>query len=306
MTLLQALAYFAREAAVNLVRSWKVSLLAILTIAVSLCLGGTFLLASRNLGGAVERWRAEARVVVYLQPQTSGPELARLADEARRAPWVAAVEPVSPALARRRFAEAFPSLGNLVEGLGQEPLPASLEIALAGPSGAGGVGKRRPSRAELAAWIASWRQRPEVSLVDDDREWLAQLETFLAIVRGVGLALGAVLLGAAVFTIASVIRLTAYLHHEEIATMRLVGATEFYIRGPFYVEGLLQGLLGAAVALAGLLAAFRAAHARAGASIFASLLATDFLSPRQLAWLVLVGGSAGLLGAVASLRREAL
>jgi len=299
MTLLQALAYFAREAAVNLVRSWKVSLLAVLTIAVSLCLGGTFLLASRNLGGAVERWRAEARVVVYLQPQTSPPELARLAAGARRAPWVAAVEPVSAALARRRFQEAFPSLGGLVEGLGQEPLPASLEIALAG-------GKRRPGRAELATWLDSWRRRPEVSLVDDDREWLAQLETFLAIVRGIGLALGAVLLGAAVFTIASVIRLTAYLHHEEIATMRLVGATEFYIRGPFYVEGLLQGLLGAAVALIGLLAAFRAAHARAGASIFASLLATDFLSPRQLAWLVLVGASAGLLGAVASLRREAL
>jgi len=299
MTLLQALAYFAREAAVNLLRSWKVSLLAVLTIAVSLCLGGTFLLASRNLGGAVERWRAEARVVVYLQPQTSAPELARLAAEARRAPWVTAVEPVSAALARRRFQEAFPSLGGLVEGLGQEPLPASLEIALAG-------GKRRAGRAELAAWLDSWRRRPEVSLVDDDREWLAQLETFLAIVRGIGLALGAVLLGAAVFTIASVIRLTAYLHHEEIATMRLVGATEFYIRGPFYVEGLLQGLLGAAVALIGLLAAFRAAHARAGASIFASLLATDFLSPRQLAWLVLVGASAGLLGAVASLRREAL
>lgn len=306
MSLLQALAYFAREAAVNLVRSWKVSLLAVFTIAVSLCLGGTFLLASRNLGGAVERWRAEARVVVYLQPQTTAPELARLTAEVRQAPWVAAVEPVSAARARRRFREAFPSLGGLVEGLGQEPLPASLEIALASSASSGQLGRRPPTRAELAAWLAAWRGRPEVSLVDDDREWLAQLETFLAIVRGVGLALGAVLLGAAVFTIASVIRLTAYLHHEEIATMRLVGATEFFIRGPFYVEGLLQGLLGAVVALAALLAGFRAAHARAGASIFASLLATDFLSPRQLAWLVLVGASAGLLGAVASLRREAL
>jgi len=299
MTLLQALVYFAREAAVNLVRSWKVSLLAVVTIAVSLCLGGTFLMASRNLGGAVERWRAQARVVLYLQPQTSAPDLARLAAEARRAPFVAAVEPVSAALARRRFQDTFPSLGGLVEGLGQEPLPASLEVALA-------TGSRRPRPAELAAWLGAWRRRPEVSMVDDDREWLRQLATLIAILRGVGLALGAVLLGAAVFTIASVIRLTAYLHHEEIATMHLVGATEFFIRGPFYVEGLFQGLLGAGLALAGLLGAFRAAHARAGASIFASLLATDFLAGRQLAFLVLVGGAAGLLGAIASLRREAL
>jgi cell division transport system permease protein len=303
MTLFQALAYFAREAAVNLVRSWKVSLLAVATIAVSLCLGGTFLLASRNLAGAVERWRSEARVVLYVQPATTEPALAALAAEMRRSPWVAAVEPVSAALARRRFEEAFPSLGGLVQGLGQEPLPASLEVALAGP---GTPGKRRPRQAELAAWLASWRRRPEVSLVDDDREWLRQLETLIAILRTVGLALGAVLLGAAVFTIASVIRLTAYLHREEIATMRLVGATEFFIRGPFYVEGLLQGLLGSGLALAGLLAAYRAAHARAGSSIFAALLATDFLTARQLACLVLVGAAAGLLGAVASLRREAL
>jgi cell division transport system permease protein len=305
MTLFQAIAYFAREAVVNLVRSWKVSLLAVLTIAVSLCLGGTFLLASRNLAGAVERWRAEARVVLYLQPQTTEPALAALAAELRRAPWVAAVEPVPAAIARRRFRDAFPSLGGLVEGLGQEPLPASLEVALAG-IGSPAPGRRRPRPAELAAWLASWRRRPEVSMVDDDREWLRQLETLIAILRAMGLALGAVLLGAAVFTIASVIRLTAYLHHEEIATMRLVGATEFFIRGPFYVEGLLQGLLGSGVALAGLLATYRAAHARAGSSIFAALLATDFLTLRQLAFLVLVGATAGLLGAIASLRREAL
>jgi len=303
MTLFQALAYFAREAAVNLVRSWKVSLLAVLTIAVSLSLGGTFLLASHNLEGAVERWRAEARVVLYLQPQTSSPELARLAAEAGRAPWVVAVEPVSAALARQRFQAAFPSLAGLVEGVGQEPLPASIEIALAG---IGTPGKRRPRPAELESWLASWRRRPEVSLVDDDREWLRQLETLIVILRGVGLALGAVLLGAAVFTIASVIRLTAYLHHEEIAIMRLVGATEFFIRGPFYAEGLLQGLLGASAALAALGAGFRAAHARAGSSLFASLLATDFLTGRQVGFLVLVGAAAGLIGAIASLQREGL
>ena len=220
---------------------------------------------------------------------------------------MAAVEPISAALARRRFEAAFPSLGGLVEGLGQEPLPASLEIALVGPGAISGIpGARWARPAELETWLAGWRHRPEVSMVDDDREWLRQLETFIAILRGVGLALGAVLLGAAIFTIASVIRLTAYLHHEEIATMRLVGATEFFIRGPFYVEGLLQGLLGSGIALAGLVAAYRAAHARAGTSIFASLLATDFLTPQQLAFLVLVGAGAGLLGAISSLRREAL
>lgn len=296
MSLLQALRYFFREALVNLFRGWKVSLLAVLTITVSLCLGGTFLLASRNLSQAVERWRAETRVVIYLRPDTSGDDLQRLAREAAEPPWVAAVTPVSPADARRRFQQSFPSLGGLVEGLGEEPLPASLEIRLRGGA--------RPAAFE--AWLAGWRKRPGVSLVDDDREWLRQLETLIAVLRGVGFALGAVLLGAAIFTIASVIRLTAYLHQEEISILRLVGATEFFIRGPFYAEGLLQGLLGSGVALVGLYAAFRAVHARVASSLFASMLASDFLSLRQLAFLVLLGSLAGLLGAIASLRRESL
>ncbi len=295
MSLLQALLYFLREAAVNLLRGWKVSLLAVLTIAVSLTVGGTFLLVGRNLAGAIERWRAEARVVVYLHPGTSAADLSRLTEEARRAPFAVAVEPVTAAAARQRFRQIFPTLGDLVQGE-TEPLPPSIEIAL----------QQDAAGRELETWLAGWRRRPEVNLVDDDREWLRQLATVVAVVRSLGLGLGALLLGAAVFTIASVIRLTAYLHREEISVLRLVGATEFYIRGPFYLEGLLQGLLGAAAAVGVLAAAFQALQERLGTSLFGTLLATEFLSPRQLAALVAVGAAAGLLGAILSLRRESL
>jgi cell division transport system permease protein len=128
----------------------------------------------------------------------------------------------------------------------------------------------------------------------------------VAVVRAVGLALVGGLLGAAIFTIASVIRLTAYLHHEEIGIMRLVGATEFFIRGPFYAEGLLQGLIGGALAGGALFGVYAALHARRQGSLFSSVLALDFLSPQQVAFLVLLGAAAGLFGAVASLRRETL
>ncbi len=145
-----------------------------------------------------------------------------------------------------------------------------------------------------------------MDLIDDDREWLGQLEAAVAVVRAVGLALLGGLLGAAIFTIASVIRLTAYLHHEEIEVMRLVGATEFFIRGPFYAEGFLQGLLGGALASGALYGVHQLIHARSEGSLFSSVLALDFLSPQQVAFLVLLGGLAGLFGAVVSLRREAL
>ncbi len=300
MSFLKALRYFLREATVNLLRSWKVSLLAVLTIAVSLFIGGAFLLVSGNLAASVERWRGELRVVIYLRPDTSEAELRRLAAEAARGPGVASVEPVTAAAARRRFREIFPGLSDLVAGWQEEPLPASLELGLDDRRG-------RPGRPPMrAAWLDAWRKRPEVTLVDDDREWLGQLETVVAVVRTAGLALVGGLLGAAIFTIASVIRLTAYLHHEEIGIMRLVGATEFFIRGPFYAEGLLQGLIGGVLASGALYGVHQALQARGQSSLFSSVLALDFLSPQQVALLVLLGGAAGLFGAVASLRREAL
>jgi len=297
VSLLKALRYFFREALVNLARGWKVSLLAILTITVSLLVGGAFLLVSRNLLASVERWRSETRVVVYLQPETAPDALHRLAAEAARAPWAAKVDAVTAEAARRRFQESFPSLSDLVAGLGDEPLPASLEIALRDP------GRRPP---ELRAWLDAWRRRPEVSMVDDDREWLRQIETVATLLRGVGLALAGGLLAAAIFTTASVIRLTAYLHHDEIAVLRLVGATEFYIRGPFYAEGFVQGLAGGLVASGALWAAYALLRLREPGTLLESLLAAHFLSPAQIVAVVLFGGAAGLTGAVMSLRRESL
>jgi len=297
VSLLKALRYFFHEAVVNLARGWKVSLLAILTITVSLLVGGAFLLVSRNLLASVERWRGETRVVVYLQPETAPDAMRRLAEEAARAPWAAKVDIVTAEAARRRFQDSFPSLSDLVAGLGDEPLPASLEIALRDP------GRRPP---ELRAWLETWRRRPEVSMVDDDREWLRQIETVATLLRGVGLALAGGLLAAAIFTTASVIRLTAYLHHDEIAVLRLVGATEFYIRGPFYAEGFVQGLAGGLVASGALWAAYALLRLREPGTLLESLLAAHFLSPAQIAVLVLFGGAAGLTGAVMSLRRESL
>lgn len=295
MKLFAALRYFFREAAVNLVRGWKVSLLAVLTIAVSLFIGGAFLLVSGNLSASVERWRGEMRVVIYLKPDTPEADLRRLAAEAGKSPGVSSVEPVTAQAARKRFQDVFPSLAELVSGWEDEPLPASLEIGL--------DPKANPGR---DAWLDGWRKRPEVTLVDDDREWLGQLEALVAVVRAVGLALVAGLLAAAIFTIASVIRLTAYLHHEETEIMRLVGATEFFIRGPFYVEGLLQGLLGGLLASGGLWGVYQLVHVKSRGSLFSTLLALDFLTLQEVAFLIVLGGAAGLFGAVISLRREAL
>ena len=297
MTIWKALVYFAREAALNMVRGWRVSLLAVLTIAVSLFVGGIFLLVSGNMARVVESWRAQARLVVYLRNGASADDAAAARREAGAGPNVTAVREIDANQAKRRFRTLFPSLADLVEGWSEDPLPPSIEVEF-DPRG---IDERA-----FEAWIGSLRSRPAVAMVDDDRDWLRQLETLIAVVRGVGLALGAVLLGAAMFTIGSVIRLTAYLYSEEIGILRLVGGTEFFIRGPFYLEGFLQGFLGSVLAVTALGITYRVVKPQAPSSMLAWLLASDFLDLRTVAYLLLLGGAAGLVGAILSLRREAL
>lgn len=296
MTVAKALAYFVREAGSSLVRSWRVSLLAVLTIAVSLLVGGVFLVAGGNLARVVERARDESRVVVYLESEAPAARARELAATLGADPRVAEARVVTAEEARRRFVEIFPSLADLVEE-GDGALPPSVEVVVR-PGAAAGH-DRDP-------WLEELRATPGVTMVDDDRDWVARLSAVVAVVRGLGLALGGVLLGAAVFTIGSVIRLTAYLYEEEMTIMRLVGATEFFIRGPFYAEGLLQGLLGGALAAGGLAAAAWGARERLGESLLGRLVAAEPPAPGQLLLLVGLGAAAGLLGAMLSLRREAL
>lgn len=296
MNLVQALAYFFREAAVSLGRSWKVSLLAVVTITVSLTVGGGVLLAASGLAARVEEWRRDARVVVYLDAEATPAERDDLLVRLRAAPWAARVDEVGAEEAAARFRRAFPSLADLVADGGTR-LPESVEL-LPAPGAAA---------AAVDGWAAEIAGHPAVEAVEDDRRWLGELDALVAVGRGAGLLLGGVLLGAAVFTIASVVRLTAFLYQDEIAVMRLVGATEFYIRGPFYAEGLLQGLLGGTVAAAALAGGFRLLADRAGGSLASWLVAGEpLVGWREAALLVALGAGAGLGGALLSLSREEL
>ncbi len=298
MNFLQAASYFLREAVVGLARSLRVSLLAILTIAVSLFLSGMVLLVSKNLSRTVHEWRAEARFVVYLAPELDAAGRAALRAEIERGRWTEGLEEITPEVARVRFERAFPSLAELVAERGSGALPSSFEAVLKPVPPADVSG--------FEAWVEDLRGRPGVAMVDADQDWISQVETLLALIRGLGLALATILLGASVFTIASVVRLTSFLYREEIGVMRLVGATEFYIRGPFYFEGILQGLLGGLIAAGALGASHFVLAPRVASSLVAGSLAATFLSPAELVALVLFGGIAGWTGAIVSLSRESL
>jgi len=274
-----------------------VSLVAITTIAMSVFVAGTFFLLGINLDRVVGEWRSEAKIIVYLDTEAAVQDLDRVNGLVAQAEWVIEATEISGSEARSRFEATFPGVKDLLRTWEDEPLPPSLEISF---------DSSLMEQQDFDTWLAKLRRDPVILTVDDDRDWLRQLDAFVSILSGLGLVVGAALLGAAVFTIASVIRLAAYQYRDEIAVMRLVGATEFYIRGPYYFEGLIQGVLGAALALVGLFLAFLFLNPKSSTLLLGTVLIDEFLPWTAIITLLAIGAIAGTLGAVMSLRREDL
>ena len=166
---------------------------------------------------------------------------------------VAAVEVVSKEDALRRFKQNFGALAEAAGDLSSNPLPASVEVRLRPDADPSDVA----SLAEKAAGLAG------VADVRYDRQWIQRLMYAVDVVRAGGFVLAALLVFAAALTVASVVRLALLARREEIHIMQLVGAPIAYIRGPFVVEGLIQGALGAVAALVVLWIAFFVVRRRA-------------------------------------------
>jgi cell division transport system permease protein len=154
--------------------------------------------------------------------------------------------------------------------------------------------------------LAEIRQAPGVADVRYDREWLQRLAAVVGIIRGVGLVLATLLTVAAALTVANVVRLGLYARRDELDIMQLVGAPQAYIRGPFVMEGTLQGGVGALVALLALTAVFFGLKGRYLVPLAAAinLSGVTFLSI-ELAILLVTGGMAvGCVGGVIAAIRQ--
>lgn len=283
-----ALRYALEEAIASVWRGRRSSLLSTATIAVAVFVLGCFLLLSANLERLADEWSRSAELSVFLQDEL--PEADRRAIEALITPGalVAGVEFVSKEAALARFTQMFGELAPTADALDGNPLPPSFEVRLQ-PAADG---------AAVQALAGRLRQTAGVSDVRYDRDWLDRLVAAVSLVRRIGLILGGILTLAAAFTVANVVRLALFGRRDEIDIMELVGAPSAYIKGPFVMEGVLQGGLGGIVALAALASAFLILRARYLVPLAATLniSSIQFLSV-QVCLLLLAGGMlVGCLG----------
>lgn len=284
---MRALRYSFDEAIASLWRGRQSGALSTATIAVALFVLGAFLIATSNLERLGREWNNSAELSVYLADNVTAEQRTAIERTLMTGNVVASHQYLSKADALARFKKTFADLSASVDGVGDNPLPASYEVRLQGGSQAG-----------VDLLLAEVRQLPGVADVRYDREWLQRLSAAIAVIRGVGLVLGTFLTIAAALTVANVVRLGLYARRDELDIMQLVGAPQMFIRGPFVMEGTLQGGLGALVALLALGAVFVGFKARYFVPLAQAInLSSVSFLPMEWSLLLVAGGMAvGCLG----------
>ncbi len=286
--------YYFTEAAVSLGRGRGSNVLAIATIVLALFVLGAFLLVTTSLDRMTASWGASAEMSVYLQEDASDVQRAAIENALAASPLVERREFVSKAQAAERFRRDFPDLATAADGLAVNPFPASYELRL---RSAGAVPARAQDLARSVGRLAG------VADVRYDQQWLDRLTRIVGIVRWVGLALATALAVAAGLTVAAVVRLGMVARSDEVEIMGLVGAPLGAIRGPFVLEGVLQGGIGATLALLALRGGYELLRAR----IVAELPGLDrsllqFLSPAAIVSIVAGGMIVGCIGGLIATR----
>lgn len=294
---MRALRYSVEEALVSLWRGRRSGWLSMATIALALFVLGAFLIVTANLQSLADQWSNGAELSVYLRDDVSAGQ--QQAIEAALAPGavVASRDFVSKAAALSRFKQTFTDLASTVDTLGDNPLPASFEVRLRPNPGVGEAIDQLAGRVRTMDGVADVRY---------DRQWIGRLLSAVRVVRGAGLGLGLLLTVAAALTVANVVRLALYGRRDELEIMQLVGAPEAFVRGPFVMEGVLQGGVGALAALIVLGAVFVGVRNRflMPLASVVNLPSIQFL-PLEFCLLLVVGGMiVGCLGGMVAAWRS--
>ncbi|HLV25317.1 MAG TPA: permease-like cell division protein FtsX [Gemmatimonadales bacterium] len=273
-----------REAWRSTSRSPLLSILGVATIAFSLFAFGIFGLVALNIREALVNLEERVEVRVFLNDDVTYANAVELMDRVKVLPEVAQVDYVSREAALTRARE---ELGEFRDVFESDFLPTSVEVRLH-------EGARDPATVErVAVQLEGERGVEEVRYGED---WVEKLHEIRNLATAIGLALGAVFALIAIIIIGATIRMSVLARAREIGIMRLVGATDWFIRRPFLLDGLMKGLMGGLLALLMTWGAHRLVNQY--------VIETVFFDWRTAAIGIAAGATLGLLGSMLSIGRH--
>ena len=280
-----------REALLSFRRAPLLSALSITTIAFSLFTVGLFGLVAINLREALRGIEERVEIVAFVLRGTPAETITLATQDIAAFPEVQDVSYVSEAQALGRARAELVEFRDAYRDLTANPLPASIEVRLK-------EGYRDAATVERVA-----ERLRGFGFVDDvryGRDWVRRLDQLRNVTGLVGLVIGLAFAGVAVVIIGVTIRLTILQRAREISIMRLVGATNWFIRGPFLLEGALKGLLGGFLSLGLCYAGYLLFRDTTGGP-FAGII---FFRPEHMVVILVFGVLLGLAGSLVSVGRH--
>jgi cell division transport system permease protein len=261
--------------------------LAVTTIAFALFVLGLFALVAINLRQTLTQIEERVEIVVYVVRGTPVEVLTLAIGDIQAFPEVESAVYVSEDEALEQARLEMEEFQGLFEDLEVNPLPASLQVRLQPGS------RDAPTVRMVADRLRGFRFAEDVRF---GNEWVENLDRIRDLAGAVALVIGAGFAAAAVIIIGSTIRLTVLARRREIEIMRLVGATDGFIRRPFLLDGAIKGAFGGLAAIA--------LNYGAYAAVSRGLFRATFFSTEQAALLVLGGTLLGLAASAASIGRH--
>jgi cell division transport system permease protein len=286
--------FYIQRAVKDILENRFLNVVTIITIALAVLIVSAFGLFFLNAQDMFNAWKKGVRIMVYLAPGTSEAQRLNTRYRLQAIAGIQSIRFISKDDALELMKERMRRQTSLLENMRENPLPDAFELALVSESNS-------PEKIEFLAQRIEGL--PSVSEVEYGQQWIDRFANFFNLFKLVGYGMGAMFFMAAVFIAANTIRLVLYTRREEIHIMRLVGATDNFIKLPFYLEGLIQGFSGGLIGLGMLFTAFYAIGSQFEQSLSAEMVSIRFFSPGTCA--VILGGGmvTGLLGGFFSLNQ---
>jgi cell division transport system permease protein len=273
-------------------RNRLMSLASMSTVALSLLILGLFLLGAVNLNHIASTLENQVEVTAYLDDALSPADNEKLTEEVRNIPGVREATFVSKEEALERLKEQFGERRDLLTAVEKNnPLRNAVEVRTLTPQ-------------DVKPVVEELKKLPGVAKVSFKEEIIERLFALTRAIRYVGLGIAILLIAGTVFLISNTIRLTVFARRREIAIMKLVGATDWFIRWPFLLEGICLGFIGSLPALLLVARFYRWLAANVyGTLPFIPLLSPDEVLGRLSLLLMGLGILVGGLGSAISVRR---
>lgn len=286
--------FYYKRALQDIIDHKFLNAITIVTIAISILIVSAFSLFFVNANEIINSWKKGIRIMAYLKPGVPEVKIPELKQKIKRINGIQDVRFIPKSKALQLLKKQMKRQSSLFENLKENPLPDAFEIRLIASS---------QNQDEVEIIATRLESFPQVDEVEYGKKWLGRFTNFFNLFKLIGYAMGGLFFMAAVLIVANTIRLMLYSRREEVEIMRLVGATDRFIKAPFYIQGLIQGAFGGIIGITILFITFMFISSSVDQGFSPGLFTIKFLSPGAFFGIILYSMFVGWIGCYISLKQ---